>query len=350
MRYSCKTSAVAVGLLLMLSLPCLAADSFPINVYPAPKAEAAPVLDGKLDDAVWQQAPVVSGFLYYGKDTLVPEQTSFRLLWDEKNLYLGLRADEPLMEKVSPIKYAHDEHSLFGNETIEFFIDPNHTHDLYYQLAFNVAGSLYDGEREATVWNSDAQVRTHLGSDFWSAEVAVPWGPIKARPAPGKVIGFNVCRDRNVGDKTWSNWSRTMGGFHDPIRFAHIVLSGTPEMIGKLSQEFRKGQRSGAITVFSTEGFAQTSYARLADAAFADVDKLLGRLNDVVRQEKSPAAAAEIKRRAEEYQTKVDTLRKGAGELDAASWTRLDLALQGIVGELNSMVWEARLTALFNAI
>jgi hypothetical protein len=44
-------------------------------------------------------------------------------------------------------------------------------------------------------------------------------------------------------------WAKVQGGFHDPERFAHVVLSGTPEMIGKLSAEFRKGGRTGPITV-----------------------------------------------------------------------------------------------------
>jgi hypothetical protein len=345
------TRASIVVLLWALALPLLAADTFPINVYPCPKADPAPVLDGKLDDVVWQQAPLVSGFRDFGKDTLTPVQTSFRLLWDDKYLYLGVHCDEPQMAKVSPIKYAHDEHAVFGNETIEFFVDPNHTHDLYYQLAFNCAASLYDGEREATFWNSQAQVKAFVGSDFWSVEVAVPWGPLKAQPAVGKVVGFNVCRDRNVGDKSWSNWAQVQGGFHDPVRFAHLVLSGTPELIGKLSAEFRKGSRSGPIAVYSVEGFAQTSYAKLAEAAFAEMAKLLASLDETRRQEKDPAAAAEIGRRSDEYRARVaDLQRQSQDQLDAAKWTRLDLELQQIVGQLSRMVWEARLTALLNGI
>jgi len=340
-----------LGLLVVLALPAVADDSFPINVYPCPKAEAAPALDGKLDDAVWQQAPLVSGFVLFGTDKLVNPQTSFRVLWDDQCLYFGIRCEEPLMGKLGPIKYAHDEHAVFSSETIELFIDPNHTHDLYYQLAFNVAGSLYDGEQESTAWNSNATVATHMGADFWSVEIAVPWEPLKARPQPGKVVGFNVNRDRNVGDKTWGTWARVMNGFHDPQRFAHLVLSGTPEMIGKLSAEFRKGGRTGPVTVYSAEGFAQTSYANLAAAAFGEVEKLLANLAEERRKEQDPAAATEIGRRVDEYRAKLASLKQqGAGKLDAAAWTRLDLDLQGIVGQLSKTVWEARLTALLNGI
>lgn len=340
------------GFLLAASLlPALADDSLPINVYPCPKIDGGLVLDGKLDDAAWKDAPVVSGFTLFGTDKLADPQTSFQLVWDEKNLYLGVRCDEPQMDKLSPVKYAHDEHAVFSNETIEFFIDPNHTHDLYYQLAFNVAGSLYDGEREATVWNSDAQVKTFTGPDFWSVEIAVPWEPLKATPEPGKVIGFNVNRDRNIGDKQWTTWARVQNGFHDPLRFAHAVLSGTPEMIGKLSAEFRKGGRTGPIVVYSTEGFAQTTYAGLARAAFAEVEKLLADLERERQKEKDPAAATEIKRRLDEYQAKLTALQQQNTEkLNAVDWTHLDLELQGIATSLSKIVWEARLTALLGGI
>ena len=340
-----------VLLLLALGLPVLAADSFPINVYPCPRAKSAPVLDGKLEDAVWQDAPVVSGFTVFETDTLANPQTSFRLLWDDQNLYLGVHCDEPQMDKLSPAHYARDEHAVFHGEAIEFFVDPNHTHDLYYQLALDVAGSLYDGEREATVWESNAQVTTCAGPDSWSAEVAVPWEPLGAKPQAGKVVGFNVSRDRSVGESTLSTWARVMNGFHDPERFAHLVLSGTPETIGRLSQEFRKGGRTGPIVVYSAEGFARTSYASLATAAFAEVAKLLASLDDVRLRETDPATAAEIKRRTDGYATRLaDMKTETAGPLDGAQWTRLDLALQGLTAALQKAVGEARLKALLDRI
>jgi len=61
------------------------------------------------------------------------------------------------MDKISPMRYAHDEEAVFSRESIEFFVDPNHTHDLYYQLAFNVGGSLYgaEGKLDAVTWTRD---------------------------------------------------------------------------------------------------------------------------------------------------------------------------------------------------
>ena len=34
---------------------------------------------------------------------------------------------------------ADDGSAVFRDESLEFFVDPDHTHDRYYQLMFNVA-------------------------------------------------------------------------------------------------------------------------------------------------------------------------------------------------------------------
>ena len=347
MRYPAVMIVVLVG---AVSLG-FAADSFPVNIYPCARAKSAPALDGKLDDAVWQRASLVSGFTVLGTDKLASPQTSFRLLWDDKYLYLGVQCDEPRMDKISPTRYPHDEPGVFSSESIEFFLDPNDTHDLYYQLTFNVGGSLYDGERFVASWNSGAKVKTHMAEKSWSTEVAVPWGPLKADPKPGKIVGFNVSRNHNIDELTYATWARLQGGFHDPERFAHLVLSATPEMISELSREFRKGVRTGPIVVYSAESFARASHAKLAEATFAKVQKLLDDLDAQRRKEKEPEVAEELRRRLDEYRAKLaDLKRQSRGKLDTTTWTRVDIEVQALIGQLRNTVAEAGLAALLKEI
>lgn len=351
-RGAAQVSALQfAALLLTLASVALAEDDFPIQVYPCPRAATAPMLDGALDDAVWQTAPLVSGFTMYGKDTPAEVQTSFRLLYDDKYLYFGIRCDEPEMKKLSPVVFARDEHGIFGNETIELFVDPDHTHDLYYQLAMNAGASLFDGRREDPSWNSDTIVKSHLGSDFWSLEIAVPWASLATKPQAGKIVGFNVCRDRNLGDKEWTNWSRTLSGFHDPARFAHLVLSGTPEQIGKLANELRRGDRGGPLMVYSAEGFSKSAYSQLAATAFADLAQLLADLQAEQAREQDPAAATEFSKRLAQFGEQIAALQaRSAGTNDAASWARLDIDIQKQMRVMKKIVWEARLSALLSGI
>ena len=164
-------------------------------------------------------------------------------------------------------------------------------------------------------------------------------------------MGFNVGRDHNVEELTYSTWARLQSGFHDPERFAHLVLSATPEMIGKLSRELRKGVRTGPIVVYGAEDVARKSHVKLAEVAFAQAQKLLADLEGQRRKEEEPAVAEELGRRLDAYRAKLDRLGKQSkGKLDAATWKRVDTELQTLIGQLHTTVAETKLAALLKEI
>lgn len=338
------------GLALLLVTAAQAADSFAIRVYPVPKAEGKITLDGRLNESEWQKAPPVSGFTYYENNKLSEVQTVFRVLYDDQYLYFGIHNDEPQMARLLPARVPRDEHGIFRTEAIELFLDPGHTHELYYQLAFNAGGSLYDGERESTHWNSEAIIAPHLGADFWSVEVAVPWSDLGGVVKPGRIVGFNLNRSRHLGNgSAYLTWTQVQGGFHDPLRFAHLVLSGTPEIIGKQGPEFRQGDRTGPIHVYSAEGFSEQSYRQLALAGLKGLSELLASLEAQQKIEKDPAAAAELSRRLAEYRRQFEQFGQRVEKIDGADWSRLDVDMQQMGGELRKVVWDARLSAVLSS-
>lgn len=343
----------ALGLLLVLSTVAAAEDSLPIYVYPCPEVSQAPIIDGRLDDPAWQQAPLVSGFVVYGKgEVLATVQTGVRVVYDQRALVFGVRCEEPSMDRLVPVNHARDEHAIFSSEAVEIFVDPAHSHSRYHQFAVNAAGSLYDSLRTDSIWNSEATAAAFLGPDFWSLELSIPWQSLQVEPRPGAVVGFNVCRDRHIGEqRQWTMWAHVTDGFHDPERFAHLVLSGTPELIARQAEEMRKGNRRGALVVFSPEGFAQTTYRELAAQSLAGLQRLVADLTAEANREQDAATAAEIRRRvAAQLEGLAVLQRDAAGPLDALTWTSLDLRIQSATHDLQLLLWEARLSALLSAI
>ena len=61
------------------------------------RAERAPVIDGRDDDAVWRGAPRVSDFRQFSPriDTVPSLQTEFRVAYDERNLFVFVRMFDP---------------------------------------------------------------------------------------------------------------------------------------------------------------------------------------------------------------------------------------------------------------
>jgi len=246
-----------------------AADDLPILVYCCPQTETAPIIDGRLDDPCWQAAPMVGDFTYFDKNELMWVQTFFRVTYDDADVYFAITCDEPTPDKISLIPVARDLSSIFAQEAIEIFLDPGHTHGSLYQLAINAAGSLYDSSPAlGSRWNGNIAVATTVGEEAWYMEVGIPWQDLGVQPRPGQIHGFNVCRDRYIGaGREWASWARLVeGGFHDPPRFAHLVLSPTAQQLGALGDEFRKGERTGPIRVFTTEGVEGESYRLLLKA------------------------------------------------------------------------------------
>ena len=342
--------------LLTVPVGVLRADVHPIYVYPCARANTPIRMDGRLDEPCWQQSPVVSGFTLFQKRTVVDPQTSFRVVHDDANLYLGIVLDEPLVPKLAKTSPdARDSRTAFRHECIELFIDPRHDHAEYYQFAASLTETIYDARAMDPTWNSRLRVATRLGKTSWTMELALPMAELGVtRLRPGMVIGFNVCRDREIGpERQWSHWAVVDGGFHDPVRFAHLVLSPTPEQLGSLGAEFRQGGREGPIHIFGSGRFSGVAYIVLERAALGALDKMIVDLDAICRQEKSPQVAADLRRRIAAVQKQADPIRRklaGAAQLDAAEWIRMDLTLKSLTMRLGQSLWRARIEGLLQSI
>ena len=349
-------SALWTCVLLATPVGVLAGDVHPIHVYPCPKADKAPRLDGRLDEACWKRAPVVSGFTLFPARATANPQTSFRVVHDDEALYFGIVCDEPLAPKLTKgHPGARDGKSAFRTECIELFIDPHHDHNEYYQLAIGLPGTLYDARAYDSSWNSRMRVATRLGKTSWTLELALPTAEMGLeRLGPGMVIGFNVCRDREVGpERQWSQWAIVDGGFHDPVRFAHLALSVEPKALGALGREFRKGGREGPIHIFAAGGFANVAYIALERKALDELDKVIGELKAIMRAEKSPVVVAELEKRIAAVQAEVKPIRAklaSARSLNAAEWARIDHTLKALTNRLGDAVLTTRIEALLKAI
>lgn len=338
--------------LLLACTPARCGDAFDILVYVAPRL-TAPTLDGRLDEADWQKAPLVGGFLLYGKETKAQPPTFFRAAYDDHALYFGVVCHEPHMDRFAPPAHARDAHAIFGSETIEVFIDPEHSHSVYYQFGLDAAGSIYDSRCQDAVWNASVRTAVAVQGDRWVLEAAIPWEDLGVKPFPGRLLGFNICRDRQIDGKQWTNWSRVVTGFHDPIRFAHLVLDPAGPLPPGAAAELRQGDRSGAVVLFTAEGFGGASYRTMAREALDGARRSLDDLDRLAQTETSPATARELLVLADRCRQSVDELAARIAsphDLDAETWSHLDLQFSRLQAGLAEAVWTARLTALLSEL
>ena len=219
--------------LLLIPLTSLAAGP-PRKHAAAVKAAGAIAVDGKLDEAAWAKAPEHTGFempLGQANRKPIPKeaQTAFRVLYDEATLYFGITCREPKMADVVVRAARQHDAAMWSDDDVELFLDPVGDRMEYYQLTVNTEGTMVDlyyierGNTGKGGWSSDWQAAVHRGSDFWSVEIAIPFGLFHNRPSESWVENwaFSISRTRKPAPAYFSQFSPA-SKYHDVANFGTL--------------------------------------------------------------------------------------------------------------------------------
>ena len=186
-----------------------------------------PTVDGRLDDPAWQNAASLEPFLALASmPGSVKAATKARIAWDGGRVYVGVRCDEPETAQMQIAGEKRDDY-VFAGEVVEFFLTPPGESSTCYQFAVNPGGVFWDGRHNADLditYDPEWARAAHVGDDFWSVEMAIPWKAVGMDPpAPGTKLRVNVCRERRGGHEL-SAWSPTIRLFLEPEHFGTWVF------------------------------------------------------------------------------------------------------------------------------
>ena len=199
-------------------------------------------LDGLLDEAVWQAAPVSSGFRQQEPDEGAPatERTEVRVVYDETTLYVGITAYDSDPDAVIARVLQRDrvmQGAGFGrfnfttDDGVAILFDTFHDHRNAMVFATNPNGAEFDalisdeGGEVNVDWRGVWRVAAKRTADGWSAEFAIPFRTLRyPSDAAAAVWGFNVFRSirRKNEDVLWRSWSRNNEGFNRVSRAGHL--------------------------------------------------------------------------------------------------------------------------------
>lgn len=197
-----------------------------LRVAYCPAFAQAPHVDGRLDDACWEQAGVIDKLLTIDGKRWGQAATTAYIGRDEANLYVGVRCEEPLMRELRTDAQPGST-QVWTDDCVELFIECGAPNAGYAHLIINAAGVRQDnlpGERPITYTWTAATSRQEAS---WSVEVRVPFVDLGVEPpAEGRSWRLNLCRSR-LPKREATCWSPTFKDFHVPERFG-VMVFGSP--------------------------------------------------------------------------------------------------------------------------
>ncbi|NND16503.1 MAG: carbohydrate binding family 9 domain-containing protein [Eudoraea sp.] len=203
--------------LLFSSLSISAQDSLqvaPPRVYTAMAVGNAtpPVIDGLLTDDAWENAAWAGDFIEWLPDENTPpdEQSKFRILYDQKNLYVAIRCFESDPENIDARLSRRDG---FVGDRVGVVIDSYNDKRTAFTFVVNAAGVKGDelisnnGDDSDDSWNPIWYTDTNIDEEGWTAEMRIPLSQIKFGKADEQVWGLQVAR-MIFRENQWSVWDR----------------------------------------------------------------------------------------------------------------------------------------------
>ncbi len=159
------------------------------------------VLDGALNEAVYQTVPSVGGFVQQEPDEgeLATEQTEVWVWFDDENVYVAARCWHSEPDRIVANEMKRDSYNMFGNELFAVVIDTFYDRRSAYNFVTNALGALFDAaitnERTPNLdWNTVWDVQTDRFDGGWTLEMAIPFKSLRFPAGTSQQWGINFHR------------------------------------------------------------------------------------------------------------------------------------------------------------
>jgi len=236
----------------------VAAQEGPTRNASATPTTQVPVVDGILDEGMWQSAPPLSGFVQRVPQDGGPasERTEVRVLFDSEAVYIGAWLFDSQAEGITPGEGIRD-YDLEQSDAVLLIFDTFNDQQNAFVFGTNPAGIEYDGQVANSGsgggrffgggggaqtrrqqggagggfnvnWDASWNVATSRDDRGWYAEFRIPFSTLRYGPDAEQTWGLNVSRRiRRLNEQSfWSPIPREFDQYR--LTFAGALEGLTP--------------------------------------------------------------------------------------------------------------------------
>lgn len=198
------------GLKAQTDAPDSTTNTKPLRIYNTTRLTTnKPTIDGVLSDPCWATGEWSGDYIQWiPKEGAAPtQQTQLKILYDDKNLYVALRAFDTEPGKISKKAGRRDE---ITGDVMGVTFDSYHDHRTGFEFTVTAAGQKVDmiltNPMEADFnWNAVWYVKTGLEDSAWVAEYEIPLSQLRYSSDHEQVWGLHAWRwiDRLSEESDW---------------------------------------------------------------------------------------------------------------------------------------------------
>lgn len=142
------------------------------------------ILDGKLEETIWQQAPFATNFIQRTPDEgkAATEKTEARVIYTDDALYVGIRAYDSAMDSVAATLFRRDGSAY--SDWVYVSIDSYNDNRTSFNFAVNPRGVrkdilIFNDDNEDIRWDAVWEAETTIQDNSWIAEIRIPLSQLR---------------------------------------------------------------------------------------------------------------------------------------------------------------------------
>jgi hypothetical protein len=188
--------------------------------YETKKIQSSPPnIDGVLNEPVWNEVDWSGDFKQIEPyENIAPsEQTAFKILYDNNNLYIAIRAFDSSPDSIVKRMSRRDE---FEGDWVEVNIDSYHDLRTAFSFTINAAGvkgdeAITNGNNWDTSWDPIWYGKTSIDKEGWIAEIQIPLTQLRFAKKENYIWGLQVSRRifRHEEHSSWQFISPNASGY-----------------------------------------------------------------------------------------------------------------------------------------
>jgi hypothetical protein len=229
-----------------------------LGAHRVPAGEQAPVIDGRLNEAVWSAAPVAGDFVQQRPTFGQPasQRTEARVVYDAEAVYVAVRAFDSAPDSIASQLGRRDATGLVS-DWVQIVFDSYHDKRTGFRFGVTPRGVKrdvfhFDDGNEDGTWDAVWTVETTIDSLGWTAEFRIPFSQLRFRTGAGEQTwGLNILRDiaRKEERSWWSPMRPDQSGFSS--RFGTLTGLrglGSPRRLELLPYTVARVTRDGRVS------------------------------------------------------------------------------------------------------